>query len=67
MFERYTGKAIQRPSRVKVRRWLKVWLNISAGLKSKAKDRRFFDPREEVAYRANQAKSRLQTRLYQSF
>ena len=49
------------------KRWLLGWFDKSAGKGWLASDRRFFDPREELNYRSNQAKSRMHARFHQSF
>jgi hypothetical protein len=47
--------------------WLTGWIKTSASKMGLASERRFFDPREEQAYRSNQAKSRMQARFHQIF
>jgi hypothetical protein len=68
MFRKYVSKlAVKSESEKPGRRWLTGWIKTSANKVGLASERRFFDPREEQAYRSNQAKSRMQARFHQSF
>lgn len=68
MFRKYVSKLVVKSASKKPgRRWLTGWIKTSASKMGLASERRFFDPREERAYRYNQAKSRMQARFHQSF
>jgi hypothetical protein len=68
MFRKYVSKlAVKSESNKLGGRWFTGWMRTSVTKMGLASERRFFDPREEQAYRSNQAKSRMQARFHQSF
>jgi hypothetical protein len=68
MFRKYVSKlVVKSESKKPGGRWLTELIKASENKMGRASERRFFDPREEQAYRSNQAKSRMQARFHQSF
>jgi hypothetical protein len=68
MLRKYVSKVLEINNGASYgKRLLRGWFDKSASKAWLGSERRFFDPREELTYKSNQAKSRMHARFHQSF